>query len=101
MKPNEPQPDAPLSFEQALAKLEAIVAALEEGDAALTESLAHYEQGVNLLRQCHEMLQRAERKIELLTGADAAGNPLTQPFDATATFSADEPAPARRRRASE
>ncbi len=31
------------------------------------------------------MLQTAERQVEVLTGFDAAGNPVTVPFDDTAT----------------
>jgi exodeoxyribonuclease VII small subunit len=76
----------PVSFEQALATLEQIVHDLEEGRLGLAESLARYEEGVKLLRQCHGLLEKAERRIELVTGADAAGNPLTEPFDDQATF---------------
>ena len=75
-----------ISFEKALATLEQIVHELEEGRLGLAESLARYEEGVKLLRQCHGLLQQAERRIELLTGVDAAGNPVTEPFDDRATF---------------
>jgi exodeoxyribonuclease VII small subunit len=88
------------SFEQALASLEQIVRDLEDGRLGLTESLARYEEGVKLLRQCHELLARAERRIELLTGVDAAGNPVTKAFDDEATFivPAAEAPTARRRK---
>jgi exodeoxyribonuclease VII small subunit len=46
----------------------------------LTEALDHYEKGVGLLKQCYTLLERAERRIELLSGVDAAGNPITEPF---------------------
>jgi exodeoxyribonuclease VII small subunit len=78
-------PDAP-SFEQSLLRLEEIVHLLEEGELGLDEAMLRYEEGVKLLRQSHEMLERAERKIELLSGFDADGNPIAQPFDDTATF---------------
>jgi exodeoxyribonuclease VII small subunit len=74
------------SFEQALTRLDEIVHLLEEGNLGLNEALERYEEGVKLLRQSYELLQRAERKIELLSGIDAEGNPLTQPFDDTATY---------------
>ncbi|MFZ5828718.1 MAG: exodeoxyribonuclease VII small subunit [Planctomycetota bacterium] len=77
-------------FEQSLERLEDIARGLEEGKLSLTESLANYEEGVKLLRHCYDLLKRAERKIELLTGVDADGNPITEPFDAEATFSADD-----------
>jgi exodeoxyribonuclease VII small subunit len=79
-------PSDPLTFEQSLDRLEQIVHALEEGELGLTEALVQYEEGVKLLRQSYELLQRAERRIELLSGVDADGNPITQPFDDTATF---------------
>ena len=72
-----------LSFEDALKRLEEIVHSLEEGDIGLNESLDRYEEGIKLLRQSYELLQRAERRIELLSGVDADGNPITQPFDDT------------------
>ena len=43
--------------------------------SGLNESLERYEEGVKLLRQSYELLQRAERRIELLSGVDAEGNP--------------------------
>ena len=81
----------PLTFEQALQRLEEIVHQLEDGNLGLNESLERYEEGVNLLRQSHELLERAERRIEVLSGIDAEGNPITQPFDATATIDQDSP----------
>jgi exodeoxyribonuclease VII small subunit len=84
-----PQP----SFEQSLKRLEEIVHQLEEGDVGLNESLERYEEGVRLLRQAYDLLQRAERRIELLSGVDAQGNPITQPFDDTATLDAPKNKP--------
>jgi len=80
----------PLNFEQSLARLEEIARGLEDNKLGLNDSLVIYEEGVKLLRQCQGLLQQAERKIELLTGVDAAGQPITKPFDAEATFSATE-----------
>lgn len=69
------------SFEEALARLEGIVHELEEGSIGLSEALARYEQGVGLLKQCYGLLERAERKIELLTGIDASGEPVVAAVD--------------------
>ena len=85
-----------LSFEDALKRLEQIVHCLEEGEVGLEESLERYEEGVKLLRQSYDLLQRAERRIELLSGLDAEGNPITQPFDDSATFQAGETTGKRR-----
>jgi exodeoxyribonuclease VII small subunit len=92
-------PAESLSFEQALGSLEQIVHDLEEGKLGLAESLSRYEQGVNLLKQCHQLLERAERRIELLTGVDAAGNPVTEAFDHQATLAVGaEESPPRARK---
>jgi exodeoxyribonuclease VII small subunit len=69
------------SFEESLEALEKIVAELESGKLGLSDALARYEQGVKHLKGCQQLLERAERKIELLSGVDADGNPITQPFD--------------------
>ena len=73
--------DRQLGFEDALAKLETIAHELEEGRLDLSDALARYEEGVNLLAGCHKILKKAERRIELLSGVDAEGNPIVQPFD--------------------
>lgn len=56
------------SFEAALRELEGIVQSMESGDAPLEESLAHYERGMALLKQCQDALTRAEQKIRVLEG---------------------------------
>jgi len=84
--PDEPEP----SFEQALTQLERIVASLERGEPELTTALANYEKGVWLLNLCHRLLDQAEQSVALLTGVDDQGNPLTVPFDATATIARED-----------
>jgi exodeoxyribonuclease VII small subunit len=99
-EPTTDQPSDQLSFEDALKRLEEIVHALEEGELGLNEAMERYEEGVKRLRQSYELLERAERRIELLSGVDAEGNPITQPFDDTATFDQDQPGKRRSRRRS-
>lgn len=55
-----------LSFEQALARLEQLVAAIEQGKVSLEESIDKYAEGVELVKQCRAILDRAEKKIQLL-----------------------------------
>ncbi|MCP9440294.1 MAG: exodeoxyribonuclease VII small subunit [Nitrospira sp.] len=57
---------AGVKFEQAMARLEAIVAELEKGDLSLDESLKIFEEGVRLSKHCLKVLEEAERKIEVL-----------------------------------
>ncbi|HOA50657.1 MAG: exodeoxyribonuclease VII small subunit [Thermogutta sp.] len=68
-------------FEDALRELEAIVERLERGQLGLDEALAEYERGVRLIRHCRELLQKAERRIEILSGIDEQQRPITQPFE--------------------
>ncbi|MEC7978084.1 MAG: exodeoxyribonuclease VII small subunit [Planctomycetota bacterium] len=70
-----------LSFEEAYAELEQVVDSLESSQLGLSESLALYQKGVGCLKVCHQALERAERKIELLTGVGDDGEPETGDFD--------------------
>ena len=54
---------AELTFEQALARLDETVRALEAGDLPLDEATRLYEQGMKLARTCNEMLASAELRI--------------------------------------
>lgn len=60
-----------MTFEAALTRLEQVVAALERGDLPLEESLRLFEEGVALSRRCHELLQAAEGKVEVLLAEGA------------------------------
>ncbi len=55
-----------LGFEEALARLESVVAALDGGELTLEDSLRDFEEGVRLVRQCSEQLQAAEARIRVL-----------------------------------
>ena len=55
-----------LTFEQALAKLEAIVSQIEEGKISLEEAIDKYGEGIELISQCRTILDSAEKKIQML-----------------------------------
>jgi exodeoxyribonuclease VII small subunit len=55
-----------LSFEEARAELERIVAQLESGQAGLEEAVALWERGEQLYRVCLDKLDAAHGKIEEL-----------------------------------
>jgi exodeoxyribonuclease VII small subunit len=97
---NDSPPDT-LTFEEALADLETIVRQLEDGQTGLEEALARYERGVGLLKRCYAQLRQAEQKILLLTGVDAEGRPVLQPFEHLATADKDKPVTRRRRKSEE
>ncbi len=69
------------TFETALAEVEQIVRALEDGATSLEDGLAKYERGVALLKVCYGHLRTAESRISLLAGADGDGKPVLKPFD--------------------
>jgi exodeoxyribonuclease VII small subunit len=72
--------DTSQSFEAALAQLEEVVRALEDGQIGLEESLSRYEIGVGLIKRCQAQLRQAEQRIQLLTGVDENGQPSLQVF---------------------
>ena len=53
-----------LTFEQALAELEQIVARLESGQAPLDQSLDLYERGARLKAHCEARLRDAQLRVE-------------------------------------
>lgn len=58
-------------FEKTLAELDALVTRMEEGQMGLEESLAAFEKGISLTRECQQALQQAELKVQILTNADS------------------------------
>jgi exodeoxyribonuclease VII small subunit len=88
-----------LSFEQALAELEAVVEDLEEGEIGLEQGLVRYEQGVKLLKECYRQLEGAQNRIELLNRVDADGRTISEPYDEAAQ-SLEEKSTSRARRRS-
>lgn len=58
------KPVEELSYEEAFAELESIVAALENSQQALEESLALFERGQLLARRCGELLDSAELRVQ-------------------------------------
>lgn len=78
----DPEKNAKLSFEAALARLETIVESMEQGEVPLAELLSKYEEGTKLLKICEARLKDAELKIEK----------LKKQKDGSATFETFEPA---------
>ena len=59
---------ANLSFEQAIKELGGIVQRIEQGQIPLQDSLAQYERGMALIKHCRGILEKAEKRIEKVTG---------------------------------
>jgi len=69
-----------LTFEQAAARVDEIVASLEKGDAQLDKSLALFEEGVKLIEVCGKMLDNAEQTVVRLQKT-VSGEPKEYLFD--------------------
>jgi len=53
-----------MSFEEAIKELTTIVGSIEQGQIPLETSLKQYERGMDLIKQCRNILQQAEKRIE-------------------------------------
>jgi exodeoxyribonuclease VII small subunit len=79
--------DRELGFDELLDRLRAVVGRLETGNLGLEDSLKAYEEGVSLARRGHELLDRTEKRVELLV-REVRGAVETRPLEGSAT---DEP----------
>ncbi len=55
-----------ISYETAMAELEALVARLESGEMPLEQLLSGYQRGAELLQLCRSKLQAVEDQIKVL-----------------------------------
>lgn len=77
---SEPAAIEAMSFEQALAELEQIVARLESGQAPLEDSIRMYERGAALKAHCETRLEAARLRVEkIVMGAN--GTPGVEPAE--------------------
>ena len=71
-----------MSFEEAMAELEQVVAKLESGQAPLDQSIDLYERGAKLKERCEGRLKDAELRVnKIIAGNDGVARG-TEPFDA-------------------
>lgn len=68
----------PPRFEAALEELEALVERMESGALSLDDSLAAFERGIHLTRECQRALSAAEQRVQVLMEQDD-GTLQTQP----------------------
>jgi len=67
------------TFEEALNQLETIAEQIEQGTIGLEESITQYEKGMALVKQCRDILTKAELKIQKLQER-SDGTLATKPF---------------------
>jgi len=75
-----------LTFEEALKQLETIAEQIERGTIGLEESIDKYEEGMALVKQCRDILSKAEMKIQQLQQR-ADGTLATAGFRSVVNFS--------------
>lgn len=71
--------DESMTFEQALARLEAIVETMESGEQGLDRMIAAFEEGATLVKFCNERLDAIEKRIEVLVRR--GDRDATEPFE--------------------
>ena len=79
MPPQDTSPD----FEQSLKRLEDLVQRMEGGEQTLDAALRDFEQGIALIRDCREGLDRAEQRVTVLlqqSDGEAPLEPLVEPL---------------------
>jgi len=73
--------DNNMTFEEAVVRIDEIVASLERGDAQLDKSLSLFEEGVKLIETCGTMLDTAEQKVVSLQKSMNNEQPKEYLFD--------------------
>ncbi|MEO8096147.1 MAG: exodeoxyribonuclease VII small subunit [Acidobacteriota bacterium] len=76
--PEKKADSKPLSFEEGLQQLEAIVKEMEGAEIPLERALDLFERGTKLSETCRKQLEDAETRVEILTRR--AGEMQPQPF---------------------
>lgn len=65
-KTTKPKAGAGFNFERSIEQLETLVAAMEDGELSLEDSLEAFEKGIKLTRECQSALRQAEQKVQVL-----------------------------------
>jgi exodeoxyribonuclease VII small subunit len=76
-------------FEEAVKRLQAIVEKLERGDLPLEQAMESFAEGMQLVQLCHQKLEEAEKKVQILT-KDPQGVWTTTPFEPVSRDSAED-----------
>lgn len=79
-RPSARRTQQPASFEEAVARLERLVARMESGAEDLDAMVKSFEEGQSLVKFCGEKLSAIERKVEILARR-ADGTVGAEPFD--------------------
>ncbi len=101
MSKSNPKSDEP-SFEDAMQRLDEIVAGMEDSQLSLEEMISSYEEGVTLLKLCRQRIDGARRRVEVIStdleGGKASLAPFVAASDEGDEDGGDAPKSAPRRR---
>ena len=78
-RPSARRTQQPASFEEAVARLERLVARMESGAEDLDAMVKSFEEGQALVKFCGEKLSAIERRVEILARR-ADGSVAAEPF---------------------
>jgi len=53
-------------LEESLAKLDAVIADLENEDISLEDAFKSYSEGIRLVKECNNAIDRVEKKVQCL-----------------------------------
>lgn len=67
-KKAEPEQEKELSIEETFVRLEEVLKRLEEGECSLEDSFRYYEEGMKLVKSCHDKIDQVEKQIQVLGG---------------------------------
>ena len=56
--------DGNMTIEEALSEIDVKIKALEEEDISLEDSFREYQEGMKLLKYCHEAISEVEKKVQ-------------------------------------
>lgn len=63
-KKKEINEEPKLSVEEAFSKIESKIQALDSEDISLEDSFKEYQEGMNLLKYCHDAIEEVEQKVQ-------------------------------------
>ncbi len=80
MASSPPSTPEPVKFDEILVRLRSLVERLECGNLPLEEGLACFEEGMRLCGRGAELLDQAEKRVEVLL-SNSGNGPRTAPLD--------------------
>ncbi len=59
-----------MKIEESFEKIEKIIAALENKETSLEEAFKEYEEGIKIVRECNDSIDKVEKQIIILQNND-------------------------------